>query len=96
MRLRYTRRALADLDDILDYIHQQSPRRARQIQARIKGLTALLLLHPHIGRRTTNPILRRIIASPFPYLIFYQVTEREIVIHAVWHTSRNPSGMPGS
>jgi addiction module RelE/StbE family toxin len=96
VRLRYTRRALADLDDILEYIRRQSPARARQIQGRIKALTALLVLHPHIGRRTTNPVLCRLVVSPFPYLIFYQVTEKEIVIHAVRHTSRNPSGMPGS
>jgi len=33
--------------------------------------------------------------SPYPYLIFYEVTETEIVIHAVRHGARDPSSMPG-
>jgi plasmid stabilization system protein ParE len=34
--------------------------------------------------------------SPYPYLIFYEVTHEEIVIHAVRHGARDPSGMPGT
>jgi plasmid stabilization system protein ParE len=33
---------------------------------------------------------------PYPYLIFYEPTETEIVIHAVRHAARAPSIMPGS
>jgi toxin ParE1/3/4 len=33
---------------------------------------------------------------PYPYLIFYQATEEELVIHAVRHMARDPSSMPGS
>ncbi|RYG75413.1 MAG: type II toxin-antitoxin system RelE/ParE family toxin, partial [Alphaproteobacteria bacterium] len=32
---------------------------------------------------------------PYPYLIFYEITEAEIVIHAVRHGSRDPAAMPG-
>jgi hypothetical protein len=32
-------------------------------------------------------------ALPYRYVIFYEVTETEIVIHAIRHASRNPSGM---
>jgi plasmid stabilization system protein ParE len=55
VRLRYTLPALADLSAILDYIGAHSPQSARRIQARIKALTDLLLLHPYIGRRTNDP-----------------------------------------
>jgi toxin ParE1/3/4 len=33
---------------------------------------------------------------PYPYLIFYEVAGDEIVVHAVRHGARDPSGMPGS
>jgi toxin ParE1/3/4 len=29
-------------------------------------------------------------------LIFYEATNTEIIIHAIRHAARNPSGMPGS
>ena len=96
MRLRYTLPALADLSAILDYIAAHSPRGARQVQTRIKVLTDLLLLHPHIGRRTSDPTIRRMPMTPYPYLLFYEATETEIIIHAVRHAARDPSGMPGS
>ena len=96
MRLRYTLPALADLTAILDYIAAHSPQSARRVQARIKALTDLLLLHPYIGRRTHDPTIRRMTTTPYPYLVFYEVTESEIVIHAIRHAARDPSGMPGS
>jgi toxin ParE1/3/4 len=55
VRLRYTLPALADLSAILDYIAARSPQGARRVQARIKAVTDLLLLHPYIGRRTNDP-----------------------------------------
>jgi toxin ParE1/3/4 len=34
--------------------------------------------------------------SPYPYLIFHQVTETEIVAHAVRHGARDPSSITGA
>lgn len=96
MRLRYTLPALADLSAILDYIAAHSPQGARRVQAGIQALTDLLLQHSHIGRRTADPAIRRMTTTPYPYLVFYEVTETEIIIHAVRHAARDPSGMPGS
>lgn len=96
MRLRYTRPALADLDAILDYVAARSPQGAGRVHARIESAINLLLSHPRIGASTEDPAIRRISVSPYPYLIFYEATASEIIIHAVRHAARNPSGMPGS
>jgi plasmid stabilization system protein ParE len=96
LRLRYTLPALGDLSAILDYIAVRSPRGAGRVQARIKTLTEILAQYPYIGRRTDDPTIRRIAATPHPYLIFYEVTETEVIIHAVRHAARNPAGMPGA
>jgi toxin ParE1/3/4 len=96
VRLRYTLPALADLSAILDYIAAHSPQGARRVQARIQSLTDLLLQHPNIGRRTNDPAIRRMTTMPYPYLVFYEATETEIIIHAVRRAARDPSGMPGS
>jgi len=96
VRLRYTLQALADLSVILDYIATHSPQGARRVQPRIQALTDLLLQHPQIGRRTDDPAIRRITTTPYPYLVFYEATQTEIIIHAVRHAARDPSGMPGS
>jgi toxin ParE1/3/4 len=95
--LRYTLPALADLSSILDYIiASHSPQGAKHVQARIQTIIDLLLLHPRTGILADNPAIRRLPTPPYPYLVFYEATETEIIIHAVRHAARNPSGMPGA
>ncbi len=64
------------------------------MRERLKAVIDLLLQHPNAGQLTSKGRLRRIVASPFPYLIFYQVTEDELVVHGVRHSARQPSSMP--
>jgi toxin ParE1/3/4 len=96
VKLRYTLPALADLDSILDYIAAHSLQGGKRVQARIQAITSLLLVHPFIGTRTDDPVIRRVTTPPYSYLIFYEVTDTEVIIHAVRHAARDPSGMPGS
>lgn len=53
----------------------------RRVHARLKDSTDLLLLHPNVGTRTDDPTIRRMTASPYPYLIFYEVADAEVIIH---------------
>lgn len=91
MKLRYTRRAAAELEEALAYIEEQSPLGAHHVQARIEAIFELLLRHPRAGQRTSNGRLRRLVVSPYPYLIFYEVTQDQIVIHGVRHAARRPT-----
>jgi plasmid stabilization system protein ParE len=96
VKLRYTLPAVADLDANLDYIAAHSPRGARRVQGRIQAIIDLLLLYPNIGIRRDDPVVRRMTTPPYPYLVFYEATDTEIIIHAVRHGARDPSGMPGT
>lgn len=96
MKLRYTRLALADLENILDYIAATSPQGAQRVQRRLRQITDLLLAFPEAGIRTADPLIRRQTTHPYPFVIFYEITADEIVIHAIRHSARDPSGMPGS
>jgi plasmid stabilization system protein ParE len=95
VRLRYTRRAVAELDEALSFIERQSPKGALSVKERIQEVIALLLQHPHAGPLTNKSRLRRIVAYPYPYLIFYQATETEIVIHGAGHGSRRRFSQSG-
>jgi toxin ParE1/3/4 len=88
VRLLYTLRAAAELDEILAYIDERSPQGARHIKMRIKAVTELLLQHPRAGRLTVKSGLRRVVVYPYPYLMFYRATEAEIIIHGVRHSAR--------
>ena len=94
MRLRYTREALADLDAALEHSAKHWPQVTERVKGRIQAVIHLLLQHPKIGQMTSRRGMRRMVASPYPYLIFYRATEDEIVIHGVRHSARRPSSMP--
>lgn len=96
LRLRYTLPALADLAAILDHIDQHSPLGARRVKARVQAVIDLLPLHPNIGVRTDDPTIRRMTATPYPYLVFYEITAEDVIIHAIRHGARDPGSMPGS
>jgi toxin ParE1/3/4 len=96
VRLRYTGPALADLNSILDYITEQSPRTAIRVQARIRAIIELVRNHPAISERTSDPDIRRMPVTPYRYLVFYEVGDDEIIVHAVRHGARDRSDSPGS
>ena len=95
MKLRYTLRALADLDAILEHIDDKSPQGAMRVKRRVEAIIELILLHPLVGATTDDPSIHRMITRPYPYLVFYEATKNELIIHAIRHAARDPSSMPG-
>lgn len=95
MRVRYTVPALADLEAILDHIGAQSPQGPKRVQAKIKSVIELLPRQPLIGTRTDDPSMRRLVVTPYPYLVFYEPAADEIIVHAIRHAARKPIATPG-
>jgi plasmid stabilization system protein ParE len=95
LRLRYTRRASIDLARIVQYLNERSPQGARKVQARIQELINLTLEHPYAGTRTRKKRVRRLVAYPYPYLIFYEATDDGITVLGIRHAARKPSPMLG-
>jgi toxin ParE1/3/4 len=81
----------AELASILDYIADHSPQGAARVHTRIREVAGLLLRYPQAGAVTDDPTIRRITTTPYPYLIFYEAIDAEIIIHAVRHGARDPS-----
>ncbi len=88
MKLRYTLPALLELDFVLEYLTERSPQGAARVQAQIKAVTELLLVHPNIGIAASEPGIRRAIANPYPYVILYEPLDDEIIIHSIRHGAR--------
>jgi plasmid stabilization system protein ParE len=51
MRVVLSRLALAELDEILAYIAERSPRGARNVEARLRHAFDLIARHPPAARR---------------------------------------------
>ncbi|WP_074128094.1 type II toxin-antitoxin system RelE/ParE family toxin [Bradyrhizobium sp. NAS96.2] len=90
VNVRYTRRALVQIDQALSYVEARSPQGAVHVRDRILTLVTLLQEQPRAGRTTSRPGVRRLSVTPYPYLIDYRVTPTEIIIMRFRHAARRP------
>lgn len=94
MKLRFTKRAVRQIEEIIDGIAQESPLGARRVRERMQNITTLLIEHPYIGHQTDVAGIRRMLVSPYPYFVFYRVTEDAVIVQRVRHAACDPSGAP--
>ena len=93
MRLRWTRRAERDLDEIAAYIGQDSPPAAARVILELidQGENALLG-QPAVGRAGRVLGTRELVIRGLPYILPYRLREKDIEILRVLHTSRRWPG----
>ena len=90
MRVRYTRRAVADLDQIADHLSPRSTQGARNVRAATTSSVQDLVTFPRLGRMQTTEATRKLVVRKYPYLVYYTVDDdaEEIAILAIQHSSR--------
>lgn len=90
MRIVYTRRAIADVEAIANYLTPRSPQGALRVRAAIFDTVGVLSRFPNVGRRQTIKNTRQIGVRAYPYLIYYSVDDEaeEISILTVQHGAR--------
>lgn len=89
MRLRWTKRAERDLNEIAQYIGQDSPAAAaRVVLELIDQVESLLPAHPVIGRPGRVLGTRELVIGSLPYIVPYRVRDGTIEILRVLHTAR--------
>jgi toxin ParE1/3/4 len=94
VKLRFTWHALRQIEEIIHGIALESPQGARRVRERMQAITTLLIEYPHIGQPTDLVGVRRMLVSPYPYVIFYRVTDEAVIVQRVRHAARDPSGAP--
>jgi toxin ParE1/3/4 len=90
VKIRFTPGALRQLDQILQYVAERNPQAANRVKERIQEIVTLLASHPMAGESTDQPGRRRMIANPYPYVIFYRIRGDELIIQRIRHTSQRP------
>ena len=88
VKLRYTRQALADLDEARAYIALDRPGAAARVAALIREAIEALRRFPEIGRQGRVPGTRELVVSGTPFLVAYRVAGNEVSILAILHGAR--------
>lgn len=89
MRVVWAAPALSNLEEIQDYIAEDSPAAAYRVALTIYSRTeAGLSANPMLGRRGRARDTREFVFADLPYIVVYRVTDRVEVL-AVVHTARD-------
>ena len=93
MIVRFTSRATAELDAIFAYIAKDNPRAAARVINRIEYLADSLSQFPDKGVVLIRRGVRKLVATPYPYLILYRVlrSRSEVQSLQVVHGARRRS-----
>lgn len=93
MRVRWTRRALREIDDAFEWIVAENPAAAAEVIDRIHAATRLLREQPGMGRPGQVAGTRELVVGRVPYIVVYRVTLSQVEILAVMHHAREwPDG----
>ena len=89
MKLKWTHRALRQVDDAFAYIAQDNPTAAQQVVERIAEASRKLLDHPNIGKPGRVAGTREWVVTGTPYTIFYVLTGDTVEIIRVLHSKQS-------
>lgn len=88
MQVVWTRAALRDLEEIQDYVAQDSPLAAHNLATELRERTTVLLAEtPMAGRPGRVRDTRELVFANLRYIIAYRVTDR-VELLAVVHTAQ--------
>lgn len=89
MRVVWTRAALNHLEEIQDYIAQESPAAAYRLAHELVERTTLSLSdHPMMGRKGRAKGTREFILPDQSYIVVYRPMKDQVEILAVIHAAR--------
>lgn len=87
MRLAWTKAALSHLDEIQDYVAQDSPSAAYRLANELARRVSILSDVPMAGRLGRARGTRELVLSDLAYIVVYRVSD-QIEILAIVHTAR--------
>ena len=90
MKLRFTSRAIENLNEVADYLHIRNPAAMRRVRADIYTGLQNLLLFPSAGRLQDVPGVRKLVTRKYAYLIYYTLdtSAEDVVILNVKHPAQ--------
>jgi plasmid stabilization system protein ParE len=83
-----------EIDESIEFYESRSKGLGKQFLIYLKSYLKVLKTHPELFEIKKQPSYRELTLVKFPFVIIYEIIGNEIIIHSVFHTSRNPQRKP--
>lgn len=92
-KIIWSHRAQIKLFEILEFYAERNKSKAYSIKLykKIRKELSLLYKQPELGIKTELPSVRGLIIDE--YVLFYEITTDEIIVHTVWDCRQNPNDL---
>jgi plasmid stabilization system protein ParE len=90
MTIRYTRQAISDVTRIADFIREQNPSAAVDVEQAIRSTIDLLGEFPMLGRDRSDLNARALGIPRYPFTVYYRAEDKEIWIVHIRDDRRRP------
>ena len=94
MKLVFDDRAIADIENVFNWIAQDSPTTAKTVVDRLFSSTELLISFPFMGHVGQDPDTFEWAVPRLPYIVVYEVdqAQQRVVVTAVLHGAQDREG----
>lgn len=93
-QLRLTSSARADVGAAFAWYEVEQAGLGEAFRRSLEAVLSTLIRRPAAYPKIT-PRFHRAVMRRYPYIVIYDFDEKQVVVHAVFHTSRNPSSLRG-
>jgi plasmid stabilization system protein ParE len=89
LRIILHRSAEQDLQNIQSYLLREAGEKsAERVRAHLRRKIRLLSRNPHMGKPTSNPDIRLLPPTRYPYRVYYTVMPEAVIVLHVRHSAR--------
>lgn len=89
MKVRYSLRALTELQIIFAQIYSDNPRAAIKVRASIRKTANLISRDPKRGHKTSRSGVLRVPVVRYPYAIYFRARDEVVQIVHIRHSARH-------
>jgi addiction module RelE/StbE family toxin len=92
LRYRFSTDSLADLESISDYLRERNPEAADRVVSSIIAAIKRACIYPDsapgVDEPGAVPGTRKLIETPYRYVISYRVVQRTLIVVRIFHGSQ--------
>ena len=83
-----------EIDETIEFYESRSKGLGKQFITYLKSYLTVLKANPELFEIRKEPLYREMTLVKFPFVIIYEIIQNEVIIHSVFHTSKNPLRKP--